>query len=138
MNARELFDGFDPSKHEAEAQERWGGTEAYRQSRQRTKNYSKDDWARIKGLDDALMKRLAAAVAAGAAPTDDASMDLAEEHREHIDRFFYPCSHAMHEGVAQMYTADARFQKNLDAHGEGVAAFLQAAIEANARRAEGQ
>ncbi len=135
MNAEELFDGFDPSKYEAEAEERWGDTEAYRESRRRTKDYSKEDWVRIKGLDDALMKKVAAAVAAGAAPSDEASMDLAEAHREHIERFYYPCSHAMHRSVAQMYTADARFQKNLDAHGEGVAAFLQAAIEANAQRA---
>ncbi len=124
MNAKALFDGFDPSKHEAEVEERWGDTEAYRESRRRTKNYSKEDWVRIKGLDDALMKKLAVAVAAGAAPTDDASMELAEEHREHIDRFYYPCSHAMHENVAQMYTADASFQKNLDAHGQGVAALM--------------
>lgn len=136
MSTKDIFGGFDPSKHEAEAEQRWGDTPAYAESQRRTKGYSEEDWARIKAETDALMKRIAAAHAAGTAATDAAAMDLAEEHRLQIDRFYYPCSHATHEGLGQMYTADPRFTKNLDAYGEGVAAYLSAAIEANARRAE--
>lgn len=135
MNARELFDGFDPRQYEAEVEERWGNTEAYRQSTQRTQGYSKEDWARIKAQSDELLRRIAAQVQAGTAPTSEAAMDLAEEHRRQIDRFYYSCSHAMHRNLAQLYQADARFEQNLDRHGEGVAAFLSAAIEANCERA---
>lgn len=132
---QKLFDGFDPRKYEAEAKERWGNTDAYRESARRTQGYSAEDWAKIKAESDDLMRRIAAQLEAGRAPTDDVAMDLAEEHRLQIDRFYYPCDHAMHESLGQMYTADARFEANLDKYGDGVAAFLRAAIEANGRRA---
>jgi hypothetical protein len=43
----------------------------------------------------------------------------------------------MHGSLGQMYTADSRFQQNIDRYGDGVAAFLSAAIEANGERARG-
>ncbi|MEM6989237.1 MAG: MerR family transcriptional regulator [Myxococcota bacterium] len=136
MNMKEIFDGFDPSEHEAEAKRRWGDTEAYKESARRTKGYSEDDWRRIKAETDDLLRRLAAALAAGVASDSPEAVALAEEHRLQIDRFFYPCSHAMHRNLALMYTADARFEANLDKHGAGVAAFLSAAIQANADASE--
>ncbi len=136
VNTEELFDGFDPKKYEAEAEQRWGHTEQYEQSKQRTQGYSKEDWARIKTETDALLQKFATALAAGTAPTDPVAMDLAEEHRLQIDRFYYPCSHVMHGNLGQMYVVDARFTENLDKHGDGVAAFISAAIEANCARAE--
>jgi len=61
-------------------------------------------------------------------------MDAAEAHRLQIENF-YPCSRSMHVGLAQMYTADPRFMEHYDSRAEGLAAFVQAAIEANAKRA---
>ncbi|MCH9684340.1 MAG: MerR family transcriptional regulator [Deltaproteobacteria bacterium] len=136
MNTEDLFDGFDPKKYEAEVEQRWGGGAEYAESVRRTKSYSKDDWVRIKAETHDLMQRIAAQHEAGVPPTDPVAMDLAEEHRLQIDRFYYPCSHAMHGNLGQMYTADVRFRDNLDEYGDGVAAFLSAAIEANGQRAE--
>jgi len=134
MNAKELFDGFDPAEHEEEAEARWGDTEAYKESAKRTKNYGPDDWKALKAENDQIMSEVAKLVIGGAKPTDEAAKDLAERHRLHIDRWFYPCSHTMHRGLGQMYVADERFTKNMDKFGEGVAAFLAAAIDANAER----
>ena len=61
-------------------------------------------------------------------------MELAEEHRCHIDRWFYPCSHKMHGGLADMYTADPRFMEYFEKRAEGLATFVQDAIKANAAR----
>ena len=61
-------------------------------------------------------------------------MDLAEEHRCHIDRWFYPCSHGMHRNLAEMYTEDPRFEEYFEKRGEGLAAFVQDAIRANEAR----
>ena len=137
MSARDLFDGFDPAKYEAEAEQRWGHTDAYQESQRRTKGYSPEDWKQIKSESAALYRRIAELRASGAEPTSPEAMDLAEEHRLQIDRWFYPCSHAMHRGLGQMYVADARFTENIDKSGEGTAAFLAAAIEANADRRGG-
>ena len=46
---------------------------------------------------------------AGTPPEDPAAMSVAERHRLLLDRWFYPCSKAMHRGLADMYEADARF-----------------------------
>ncbi len=132
MNAESLFDGFDPATHEDESRRRWGHTGAYRESARRTKDYTKEDWATIRRESDSLMKRLAWAMAQGRDPGDEEVLDLAEEHRLHIDRWYYPCSRAMHSGLAGMYVTDERFKAAFEKHGQGLAAFVAEAIRANA------
>ncbi len=134
MNPQEIFDGFDPSEHEEEAQSRWVNTSAYKESARRTKNYSAQDWERIKAADRELMEALAKKLAQGASSNEDEVLDLAEQHRLHMDRWYYPCSHALHAGLAQLYTEDPRFAASFDKYGEGLATFLAAAIQANADR----
>ena len=48
-----------------EAEERWGDTDAWKQSRQRTAGLTKDDWVRIKADGAALLHALAEAKRAG-------------------------------------------------------------------------
>ncbi len=133
----ELFGDFDPDAHEEEARERWGETDAYAQSRRRTSNYGKADWVRIKAAAADIEQGLAALLAAGAAATDEAAMDLAEQHRQHITRWYYDCSYQMHVGQAEMYTADERFTAYYETRAPGLAGFVAAAITASAARAAG-
>jgi MerR family transcriptional regulator, thiopeptide resistance regulator len=44
------------------------------------------------------------------------------------------CSHAMHAGLADMYTADERFKAHYDTRPEGLAEYVASAIKANAAR----
>jgi DNA-binding transcriptional MerR regulator len=131
---KSMFEGFDPSKHEAEAERRWGNTEAFKVSRERTKSYGPEDWKKLGAEQAAIYADAARAMAAGKSPSSDEAMDIAERHRLSIDRWFYPCSGAMHCGLADLYENDARFAANIDKHGEGLTAFLAAAIRANAER----
>lgn len=132
----ELFEVFgkDVREHEPEVRARWGDSDAYRESARRTRAYTKDDWATIKAEDEQLLAELAAALAQGLAPTAEPVLALAERHRLHIDRWFYPCSPAMHAGLGQMYLADARFTAHYEAVRPGLAAFVAAAWQANAER----
>jgi DNA-binding transcriptional MerR regulator len=137
MNMTQLFDGFDPSKYEVEARRRWGQTDAYRESRERTKHYTPEDWKEFAAQQAAVYHDAVAAMRAGKQPTDDDVMHVAERARLLIDRWFYPCSVQMHNGLADMYESDSRFAENIDRHGAGLTAFLVAAIRANgARQAE--
>lgn len=128
----EQFKDFDHHDHEQEAAERWGETDAYKESARRTKGYGKKEFDQIKqevaAINDAFAERMDANV-----PAKDAA-DIAERHREHIERWFYPCTRAFHVQVSQMYTADERFKANYDRVREGLAAYVQAAIAANAER----
>lgn len=128
----DLFDGFDPSRYEDEARQRWGNTDAYAQSAKRVKGYTPEDWKTLKAEQGAVYDAAFAALKEGKAPSSAEAMDIAERHRLSIDRWFYPCSHAMHQGLASMYESDDRFRQSIDQHREGLTTFLTEAIRANA------
>ena len=134
MDTKELFGGFDPALYEAEAKERWGSTDAYREASQRTKRYTADDWTRQQAEQGAIYADAAALMQQGVEPSTSAALAVAERHRQSIDRWFYPCSRATHAGLADMYEADERFRASIDRAGEGLTRFLAAAIRANATR----
>ena len=125
---------FDPSRHAREAERRWGDSAAYRESVRRTGRYGGEQWTAIQDESESVVAALADLLAEGVDPSATAAMDLAEAHRRHIDRWFYPCDHALHVCLADMYIADPRFTAHFDAHREGLAAFLREAIAANAGR----
>jgi MerR family transcriptional regulator, thiopeptide resistance regulator len=137
LSAAEMFEVFgehDPTRHEEEVRERWGETDAYRESRRRTGSYGKQDWLRIKAEAEEIMARQAAVFRAGAAPDSVEAMDAVQAHRAHIDRWFYPCGPEMHRGLGQMYVSDPRFTAHYEERAAGLAQWVAAAISANADR----
>jgi DNA-binding transcriptional MerR regulator len=130
----EVFGDFRPENHEAEVEERWGDTDAYRESARRTARYTKADWLAIKAEGEAAMRAMVDARSAGLAADTVAAMDAAEAHRAQIDRWFYACSHEMHTVLAGMYLADPRFTATYEAMGEGMAQYVHDAFLANAAR----
>lgn len=137
MTAQQLFDfgDFNPAEYEEEARERWGDTDAYKESARRTKGYSAADWQRFRAEQQAINDRVAALLDAGVAATDPRAMDAVEQHRLQIDQWFYPCSHTMHTGLAEMYLADPRFTAFYEKIRPGLAQYVHDAILANAARA---
>jgi DNA-binding transcriptional MerR regulator len=131
----EVFGDFDPSEHEAEAEARWGGTEAYKESARRTRRYTKDDWRRFRAESDAVNETFATLIDEDVAPGDPRAMDAAERHRLLIDLWFYPCPHGMHEQLGRMYVDDQRFTATYEKIRPGMARYLRDAIAANAERA---
>lgn len=125
-----LFEGFDPGEYEAEAQERWGDTKAYRQSQERVKRYTKADWARFKTQMQEVTDAYVALMDEGVSPDTPEAAAVAERHRLLIDRWFYDCSLDMFDGLAQMWIEDPRFTKNIDKAREGLAAYQSAAARA--------
>lgn len=131
---KELFgDGFDES-YAAEAEQRWGDTDAWAQSRARTSGYTKADWAAVKAETDAVNAAFVAAQTAGEPADSEAAMAAAEAHRRSIHDRFYDVSYAMHRGLGDMYVADPRFTKTYDDLAPGLAAYVRDAIHANADR----
>ena len=128
------FDNFDHARYADEARERWGQTEAYQESERRTRRYTKEDWTRIKAEAESITEMMAQALAGGYRPDDAAAMDVAEQHRLHIDRWFYPCSHAIHVALGEMYVSDPRFTETYERQGRGLAQYMRDAIKANAAR----
>ncbi|MFD7889357.1 MerR family transcriptional regulator [Streptomyces albidoflavus] len=132
----EVFEGYDPDQYADEARQRWGHTDAYRESQRRTASYTKADWQRLKDEFDALHARVAELLALGVPADAPVAMDAAEEHRRFIDGAHYPCDARMHTCLADMYVADPRFTATYEAIRPGLAQYLHDAIHANARRTE--
>ena len=131
---KELFgDGFE-DEYQQEAEQRWGETDAWKQSQSRTKRYTKADWARVKAEADAVNAAFVTALTAGEPATSEAAMDAAEQHRLHIHERFYDLDRTFHRGLADMYVADPRFTKTYEDIAPGLAAYVRDAIHANADR----
>ena len=128
----EVFGDFNPDDHAEEAQERWGNTDAYRESQRKTASYTKDDWLKIKAEGAEIETGLVEAHAAG---DQERAMDLVEAHRQHISRWFYDCSYEIQRGLGEMYVTDPRFTAHYDDQAPGLAQFVRDAIVANAERA---
>lgn len=125
-----VFGDFDPRDYEQEAAERWGDSDAYRESARRTATYSADDWKRVMAESADIYRRSAALASAGADATGPEAASLVEDHRAHISAHFYECTPEIHAGLGQMYVADERFTATIDEAGPGAAAFLSEAIDA--------
>jgi DNA-binding transcriptional MerR regulator len=130
-DVKTMFDGFDPTQYEDEARERWGDTDAYKESARRTKSYGKSEWDQIKRDASAIYTALAAEMTAGTPVADPRVQALVEQHRQHLERWFYPCSTQMHKGLGAMYSADPRFATNIDKTAPGLAHYLSDAIAAS-------
>lgn len=133
---KDIFGDFDPDGGlAAEAEERWGDTDAWAESRRRVAEYGPEDWERIRAEGEDIGHRFGAMVDAGVDPGSEEAMDLAEEHRRHISGAYYSCTYGIHAGLGDMYVADPRFSAYWDdGFGEGTAAFVRDAIIANAVR----
>lgn len=131
---KELFGDSYSESYQAEAEERWGETDAWQQSQARTKQYSRSDWEAIKTEQEETTLAFVRAMQAGLPASSTEAMDAAEAHRRHIHDRFYDLGHDMHRGLADMYLADPRFTKTYEDVHQGLAQYVHDAIHANAAR----
>lgn len=119
-------------RYAQEAEDRWGDTDAFRQSKQRTVAYTPDDWERINTEADDISAAFVSLMSTGAPPDSEQARALAERHRRHISTWFYDCPAALHAGLGRLYVTDQRFTDSIDKAGTGLAAYMAAAFAANA------
>lgn len=124
------FSAFDEKKiiaYQQEAKEKWGDTEAYRESEKMRQGCSPaDESALAKGMMDIFRKM---GQIRHLPPEGEEGQALAGELRQYITDHYYPCTKEIFLSLGQMYTQDDRFLKNIDeAGGEGTAAFAGQAI----------
>ncbi len=132
---RELFgDSWTENEQEyaREAQERWGDTDAWRQSRERSARYTADDWARMRAEADEIDARFVALLGAGEPADGPAAREAAEAHRQLISRWHYDCTPEMHAALGRTYVEDERFTATYEAKAPGLAQYVSTAVQANA------
>jgi MerR family transcriptional regulator, thiopeptide resistance regulator len=127
-----MFEGFDPTEYEEDVRERWGHTEAYRESTRRTAAYGEAEWRAIRFEWDDIVQEFAALKAPGDLADGRLARALAERHRQHVSRWFYECPPAMHRGLGKLSAEDERFARNYDNVAPRLAVYVRDAFAANA------
>ena len=131
MKGENIVKAFDKSEleaYKAEAKERWGKTEAYKEYENKTAGSSKEESkATADGLD-AVFSDFACCMQSGAAPEANEAQSIVKKLQDHISASYYTCTKEILSGLGQMYTADERFMKNIDKHAAGTAEFASRAI----------
>jgi DNA-binding transcriptional MerR regulator len=136
LSDEQLYEGFRKEEIEemkAEAAERWGDGEAYRISRKRLANMTKEQWATVKAEGDSVEKASAAAFLAGAFPGSPEALRLMERKAAWLRNFYEP-SAELFRGLGEMYAADGRFRKTYDRYATGLADWLKEAMATYAAR----
>ena len=118
----------------AEAKERWGATDAYKESQRRMAGYSKEDIAKAQQAMQDATNLVLNAMKAGLPADSPEAMAGAEAHRQSISDYWYECSYEIHTGLATMYLADPRFMAHYEGQQAGLAKYIHDAIVANANK----
>lgn len=127
-NVMRAFDNSEFEKYKAEAQERWGKTDAYKEHTEKTKNYSKDKWNHLAGEMNDILAEFAVCMKQGEEPDSAEVQNLVKKLQNHITENYYHCTNEILAGLGQMYVADERFKNNIDQHADGTAEFIREAI----------
>ena len=118
------------SDYEEEVKERWGDTDAYKQSHSKTSKYSKDDFQAAK-VDQEAATELFVYAFGNSLPFDsDKTKAAVVAHRDAITKWFYDCTVEMQKNLAVMYVEDARFKEYYDGRVRGLAQYVHDAIQA--------
>ena len=133
-NVMTAFDNSEFEKHKAEAREKWGKTDAYKEHAQRTKNYSKQKWNDLAEGMDQIMAEFAICVKKSETPDSTEAQNLVKMLQSHITENYYLCTNEILAGLGQMYIADERFKNNIDKHADGTAEFICEAITVYCRK----
>lgn len=124
----EAFGDFDPDEFAAEAEQRWGGTDAFAKSAKRTAAYTPTDWQRQQSETDEIYRGLLTLMENGSSSESTEAATLVDAHRASITKWFYECTPEIHAGLGTMYVSDDRFRRNINKSGDGLAEYLSAAI----------
>ena len=128
-NVMDAFDNSEFENYKAEAQEKWGNTDAYKEYADKTKNYSKNNWQSMTdGLND-ILAEFSVCMKNGNEPDSDEAQSLVKMLQNHITETCYNCTNDILAGLGQMYVLDERFKNNIDKNGDGTAEFISNAIE---------
>lgn len=135
MAAQELFDGFAEQRDRLEtdlaAEHGEGVREHFRAAKERTKGWTRADYADAQQRAEQLDERVLALLRAGAAPDSASTLEVMDDHYQEICRFWTP-DRESYPGLGRLYVDDPGFRARYDAKDPGLAEYLRDATAAYA------
>lgn len=120
-----LFAGFDPSQHDAEARERW--PEQWEQAKQFTDTLTAAETERLQREQTAAMIRMAEFMTSGTQVDDPAVQAEVDAAYRAVARMWTPNADAF-KSLGQLYVDDPRFTTTYDTIAAGLAAYYRDAM----------
>lgn len=127
FDIEEQIEEIEQKRNEMEARDRWGNTDAYRQSMEKYSKMSKSDLERIKKEGKEIMEDFAALMREGISVEDPRVQELVAQYHRFIGNF-YECDLNILGELARMYTADFRFTRTFEKIQEGLSKYMSEAI----------
>ncbi len=130
MTQEDTFSAFnDPDylKYKDEVEQRWGNSDAYKQSQERMKKMTKADIDKLKADGIIFVKKLAEVFTSGVPFSDPKMQELMDQQYNSL-RTWYEPSYELFKGLAQMYVDDPRFTVYYDKQAVGLAAYVRDAM----------
>ncbi len=128
MHDKELYGGFTKEEYEAyskEAKERWGDTDAFKQSVGKYEKLTKEERAAMQKAGDDLLKEIVANMSSGAESPEVQA--LIAKHYDGL-RFFYEPNPELYRGLANMYVDDPRFAATFKKYHPDLPEFMRDAM----------
>ncbi len=138
MEDKTLYDSFDDAgveEYAEESKQRWGHTDAYKESQKRVACMTKAEMSHIKEDGEKLTAALAQSMPKGCTHSD--VQELILQHYNGLKTFYEP-SLEMYRGLGEMYVADPRFTAYYDKYADGLAVFMRDAMNYFADMQEGK
>lgn len=130
MSNDDKFSVFnDPTyrKHKREVEERWGNTDAYKQSMERVGKMSKAELEKVKEEGENIADSVADLLKKGFTADSKEVQEQIERFYNHMRRFYEP-KPEMFRGLGQMYVDDPRFTEYYEKRAKGLAVFMRDAM----------
>ncbi len=130
MGSDDLYQGFsdeEMKKLQEEAKAKWGYTDAYKQSIQRTKHWTKKDYDKAGKDQRDITKEMADLFKSGKSIDNEKVQNVIEKHYQYINQF-YDAPIKMYRNLGHMYVDDPRFTAYYDNFAKGLAVFVRDAI----------
>jgi DNA-binding transcriptional MerR regulator len=120
-----LFEGFDPSTHDSEAEQRW--PDEWAQSQQFVDTLTPEDQQRMQQETTAQLIRMAELMVAGKPVDDPAVQAEVDTHYQGVARFWTP-SAAAFKALGQSYVDDPQWHGVYEQVAAGLAAYQRDAM----------
>ena len=114
-------------QYSKEVKERWGDTNAYKESENKTKNLNSEQWEQLTKESNLIFEEFSINIKEN--PDSQIARQLVKKWQNYITQNFYNCTNEILLGLSYMYVEDERFKKNIDKYGEGTAEFMSKAIK---------
>ena len=121
------FTNKQMEEYKEEAKRRWGDTDAWKQSQERTKHWTKADYDRIAKEGAQWTEKMAQVMTEGNAIDSPVVQEMIDQHYNGL-RTFYEPNYEMYKGLGQLYVDDPRFTAFYEKFAVGLAVFMRDAM----------